>query len=75
MPQDDTVIINNTQSEIGGPTLHQIVSMAKKNQRTGCQGHYRIDTADSVSDLISRFLIDGGFEAYVAEKRHYENLL
>ncbi len=30
MPRDDTVIINNAQSEIGGPTLHQIVSMAKK---------------------------------------------
>ncbi len=29
MPQDDTVIIN-ARNEIGGPTLHQIVSMAKK---------------------------------------------
>ena len=74
MPQDDTVIIN-ARNEIGGPTLHQIVSMAKKIKGPDAQGHYRIDTADLVSDLISRFLIDGGFEAYVAEKRHYENLL
>jgi hypothetical protein len=74
MPQDDKLMIN-TQIEISGHTLQQIVSMAKRLQGPDAKGHYSIDTADLVSDLISRFLIDGGFDAYVAEKRNYENLL
>ena len=74
MPQDDKLIIN-TQIEIAGHTLQQIVSMAKKIQGPDAKGHFSIDTADLVSDLISRFLIDGGFEDYVADQRNYEKLL
>ncbi len=70
MPQDNKVIIN-TQIEIAGRTLQQIVSMAKQIQGPDAKGHFSIDTADLVSDLISRFLIDGGFEDYVADKRNY----
>ncbi len=36
---------------------------------------FGIDTADLVSGLISRFLVDGRFEAYVADQRNYERLL
>ena len=74
MPQDDKVIIN-ARIEIAGQTLHQIVSLAKRLQGPDAKGHFSIDTADLVSDLISHFLIDGGFEAYVADKRNYEKLL
>jgi hypothetical protein len=74
MPQDDKVMIN-TQIEIAGHTLQQIVSMAKQLQGPDARGHFNIDTADLVSDLISRFLIDGRFDDYVADQRNYEKLL
>ena len=74
MPQDDKVIIN-TQIEIAGHTLQQIVSMAKQIQGPDAKGHFSIDTANLVSALISRFLIDGGFEDYVADQRNYERHL
>lgn len=74
MPQDGKLMIN-TQIEIAGQTLRQIVSMAKKLHGPDAKGHFSIDTADLVSNLISRFLIDGGFEAYVADQRNYEKFL
>ena len=74
MPPDDKVIIN-TRIEIAGQTLHQIVSMAKQLHGPDAKGHFSIDTADLVSDLISHFLIDGGFADYVADKRNYDKLL
>ena len=74
MPQDDKVVIN-ARIEISGQVLQQIVSMAKKRQGPDARGHFSIDTADLVSSLISRFLVDGGFEAYAADQRHYEKFL
>ncbi len=74
MPQDDKVLIN-ARIEISGQILRQIVVMAKERQGPDAQGHFSIDTADLVSGLISRFLVDGRFEAYVADQRNYERLL
>ena len=73
MPQDDKIVIN-TQIEISGQILQQIVSMAKKQQGPDARGHFNIDTADLVSGLISRFLVDGGFETYVADQRRYDKV-
>lgn len=74
MPQDDSVVIN-ANLEISGQTLQQIVQTAKMLTGPDAKGHFHIDTAALVSRLISRFLIDGGFGAYVADKRNYAPIL
>ena len=74
MPPDDHVVIN-VNLEIPGRTLERIVQTAKALQGPDARGHFRIDTADLVARLISRFLLVGGFAEYVAESRNYEGLL
>ena len=74
MPQNDMVVIN-ANIEMSGATLQKIVQTAKELKGPDKKGYFRIDTADLVSVLISRFLVDQGFDTYVADRRHYENSL
>lgn len=74
MPQNEMVVIN-TNIEISGLTLKKVVQMAKELKGPDEKGYFRIDTADLVSDLISRFLVEKKFDTYVADRRHYENIL
>ncbi len=74
MPQDGNVVIN-VNLEIPGRTLETVVRTAKTLTGPNAIGRYRIDTADLVSHLISRLLLDGGFADYVAEPRNYEGML
>lgn len=74
MPQDDHVVIN-ANIALSGPTLQRIVRTAKTLAGPDERGRFRVDTADLVSDLISRFLRDRGFDAYAADRRHYEDFL
>jgi hypothetical protein len=74
MSNDDHVVIN-VNLAIPGRVLERIVQTAKSLKGPNARGHYRIDTADLVSHLISRFLLEGGFADYVAESRNYEGLL
>ncbi|MDJ0723005.1 MAG: hypothetical protein QNJ04_15320 [Desulfobacterales bacterium] len=74
MSNDDHVVIN-VNLEIPGRTLERIVHTAKTIKGPDGRGHFRIDTAELVSHLISRFLRDGGFAEYAAEGRNYHGLL
>ena len=74
MPQHGNVVIN-VNLEIPGRTLETIVQTARTLCGPDSKGHFRIDTADLVSHLISRFLVDGGFGDYVAEIRNYEGVM
>ena len=73
MPQDGKVVIN-VNVDISGRTLETIVQTAKALSGPDSRAHFRIDTADLVSHLISRFLVDGGFGDYVSEIRNYEGV-
>ncbi len=73
MPPDGNVVIN-VNVEIPGRTLETMVQTAKALSGPDSRGHFRIDTADLVSHLISRFLVDGGFGDYVSEIRNYEGV-
>lgn len=53
--------------QISAFALQTIVAYAK-NSRGSC----RIDTADWVSHMISRFLESKDFETYVQDESHYE---
>ncbi len=74
MPQDDRVMINANVA-ISGDTLQKIVQTGKSIAGTNDKGHYRIDTADLVSNLISQFLKAKDFDAYIADPCHYKTFM
>jgi hypothetical protein len=65
-----TLIVNATV-EITAQALESIVENAK--QIAGCdeRGRYHVDTADKVGEMITRFLFEKDFEAYVQDMENY----
>ena len=68
--EDHTVRVNVTL-DIAGETLQTIVQTAKSMVGRTEKGHYRIDTADLLEDLLSKFIAEKGFEDYVADRGNY----
>ena len=61
----------NVTIDISGETLQTIVQTAKAMVGQNEKGHYRIDTADLLEDLLSRFIDEKGFGIYAADRRNY----
>jgi hypothetical protein len=69
MPSRDKLTIH-VNIQISAPALQTIVANAKRAApRDG--GIYRVDTADWVSQIISRFLEEKDFENYVKDGSKY----
>ena len=51
--------------------LQQIVTHAKEMTGRDAKGHYRVDTADKVGEMITRFLEHQGFDQFVGDDRNY----
>ena len=66
----DMVRINVT-IDISGGTLQTIVQTARDMVGRNEKGHYRIDTADLLEDLLSRFIATEGFHAFAADPKNY----
>ena len=64
----DTIIVN-ANVEMTTRALQTIVENAKQEAGRDEKGIYRVDTADRVSEMISRFLLEKDFEGYV---KNYE---
>jgi hypothetical protein len=58
-------IVVNANVEMTTRSLQTIVENAKKKVGRDEKGFYRVDTADKVSEMISRFLLEKDFESYV----------
>ena len=71
MVERNSVIIN-ANIEISGQALETIVDTAKKITGRNSKGHYRIDSADLVNRMISKFLVNKDFESYVQDLSNYE---
>ena len=52
-------------------SLKTIVDHTKRLGGRNEKGHYRVDTADAVGKMISRFLVEKGFEAFVGDEGNY----
>ncbi len=61
--QDKLSVHVNVQ--ISAAALQAIVANAKKTADKDANGTYRIDTADQVSLMISRFLEEKDFDSYI----------
>jgi hypothetical protein len=66
----DTLVVRANVA-ITPMTLQAIVANAKKLAGTGEKGYYTVDTADQVSNMISRFLEEMDFESYVMDIDNY----
>lgn len=71
-PSADKLRINVTV-DISASTLQTIVSNAKKTVGQDSNGSYRVDTADKVSEMVSRFLEEKDFHSYVQDIDNYLN--
>ena len=57
--------------EITTASLQTIVENVKRIAGCDEKGVYRVDTANKVSEMISRFLYDNDFEGYVKNIENY----
>ena len=68
--QGDNIRVN-VNIEISGATLQKIVQTAKDIVGRNEKGHFRIDTADLLEDLLSTFVQKEGFDAFIADRNNY----
>ncbi len=71
MAEEKDTIEVHVNVEITTTSLQSIVENAKKITGRNEKGHYRVDTADKVSRMISRFLLENDFEGYVKDITNY----
>lgn len=68
-PSDTLVVNANVTITVG--SLQAIVANAKKHAPRNEKGHFRVDTADKVSEMISRFLLENDFERFASDPANY----
>ncbi|MDJ0782857.1 MAG: hypothetical protein QNJ22_12860 [Desulfosarcinaceae bacterium] len=61
----------NVNVEIAAAALQTVVQNAKQIVGRDARGRYRVDTADMVATLITRFLAERDFTAYAADVDNY----
>ncbi|MBU1055250.1 MAG: hypothetical protein KKC46_15720 [Proteobacteria bacterium] len=71
MTEKNTININ-ANIELSISSLETIVDTAKKIIGRNEKGYYRIETADVVSQIISRFLDENNFESYIKDLSNYD---
>ena len=52
-------------------SLRAIVDNTKRMVGRNEKGHYPVDTADAVSGMVSRFLLEKDFEAFAKDEKNY----
>ena len=65
-------ILIKAHLEISTLSLETIVETAKQIKGRNQKGHFKVETADVVSEIISRFLAEKDFESYVKDTSHYD---
>lgn len=71
MTESKDMITVHVNVEITAASLQTIVENVKHIAGRDEKGVYRVDTADKVSEMISRFLFDNDFEGYVKNIENY----
>lgn len=70
-PQVPTVRVH-VNVEITAAALQAVVQNAKQVVGRNAKGHYRVDTADKVAEMISRFLAEKDFTAFARDIDNYQ---
>jgi len=67
---NDSVVVN-ANITITAAALQNIVANAKANAPRNEKGYYQVDTADKVSEMITKFLFEQNFEGFVSDPENY----
>ena len=71
MSETQNTIVVRANVEMTTASLQAIVANAKKVSGPDGKGVYRLDTADQVSAMISRFLLENDFESFAMDIENY----
>ena len=71
MNQNKATLLVRANVELTSEALGTIVRIAKEIAGPDENGVYRVDTAEKVSEMISKFLLEKDFEAYVQDMDNY----
>ena len=71
MPEKKETLLVRANVEITAASLQAIVENVKRISGPNAKGRYRVDTADKVSEMISRFLLENDFENFVKNVDNY----
>ena len=66
----DTIVVH-ANVEISADSLQAIVATVKQLAGRDEKGVFRVDTADAVSGMISKFLREKDFEGYAKDVNNY----
>ena len=72
MSLPENTIAVNVVVEMTPAALEAIVNNAKHLSSRNAKGHYKIDTADTVGQTISRFLRLHDFETFTKDVTNYQ---
>lgn len=71
MNQNKETLFVRANVALTSEALGAIVRIAKEIAGPDVNGVYRVDTAEKVSEMISKFLLEKDFEAYVQNVDNY----
>ena len=71
MSEAQNTIVVRANVEMTTASLQAIVANAKQVSGPDEKGVYRVDTADQVSVMISRFLLENDFEGFAKDIANY----
>ena len=71
MPEKKDTLMVRANVEMTAASLEAIVKNAKKLSGPDEKGVYRVDTAEKVNEMISRFLLENDFESFVKNIDNY----
>ena len=71
MSEDIQLVRVHVNVELPASALQSVVANAKNKVGKDETGRYRVDTADVLADLISKFLQEKGFDQFAADPDNY----
>jgi hypothetical protein len=71
MSESSPLVRVHVNIELSAASLQSVVANSKKKAGTDERGRYRVDTADVLSAMISKFLLEKDFEAFSQDLDNY----
>ena len=69
--QEDNRVLINATIEVPSVALQIVVETARRMTGRDEKGHYRVDTAELVNRLLSRFVLEKDFVGFVSDRKNY----
>ena len=71
MSESSPMVRVHVNIELSAASLQAVVTNSKKKVGSDEKGRYRVDTADTLADLISTFLREKDFDAFARDVENY----